>query len=75
VFVTSNLASFSAIFTKNYNFELFFQIAMKSGVIQRWGLVEFSTSAEAERTHQLLNGHLINGKPIRVQVKTGLEPV
>lgn len=41
---------------------------MKSGVIQSWGLVEFSTSSEAEMTQQLLNGHLINGKPIRVQV-------
>ena len=45
---------------------------MKSGVIQRWGLVEFSTSSEAEMTQQLLNGHLINGKPIRVQVCSSL---
>ena len=49
-----------------------FQIAMKSGVIQRLGLVEFSTSSEAEMTQQLLNGHLINGKPIRVQVCSSL---
>ncbi len=44
---------------------------MKSGVIQRWGLVEFQSSSEAETTLDLLNGQLINGQPIRVQVKNG----
>jgi RNA recognition motif-containing protein len=47
-----------------------FQIAIKSGVIQRWGLVEFESSLQAETTRDLLNGHLINGKPLRVQVGT-----
>ncbi len=44
---------------------------MKSGVIQRWGLVEFQSSSEAETTLDLLNGQLINGQPIRVQVNNG----
>jgi RNA recognition motif-containing protein len=44
---------------------------MKSGVIQRWGLVEFQSSSEAETTLDLLNGQLINGQPIRVQVING----
>jgi RNA recognition motif-containing protein len=47
---------------------IFFQIAMKNGVIQKWGLVEFQNSSEAETTMDLLNGQLVNGHPIRVQV-------
>ena len=41
---------------------------MKNGVIQRWGLVEFQKSCEAETTMDMLNGQLVNGQPIRVQV-------
>ncbi len=42
---------------------------MKNGVIQRWGLVEFQTSSEAETTLNQINGQLVNGQPIRVQVQ------
>jgi len=41
---------------------------MKNGVIQRWGLVEFQTSTEAETTLNQINGQLVNAQPIRVQV-------
>lgn len=33
------------------------QIAMKNGVLQNWGLVEFKSAEEAEETLQKLNGH------------------
>ena len=41
---------------------------MKNGVIQKWGLVEFNTSEEAETTLEKINGHeIIAGNNIRVQ--------
>jgi len=36
-------------------------------MIQRWGLVEFDSSDDAEATLELLDGYLVNGNPIRVQ--------
>ena len=42
------------------------QIAMKNGVIQNWGLVEFFESSSAEVTQQKLNGHSLRGQKIRV---------
>ena len=42
------------------------QIAMKNGVIQNWGLVEFFESSSAEVTQQKLNGHNLKGQKIRV---------
>ena len=42
------------------------QIAMKNGVIQNWGLVEFFDSNSAEVTQQKLNGHSLKGQKIRV---------
>ena len=42
------------------------QIAMKNGVIQDWGLVEFFESQSAEITQQKLNGHSLRGHKIRV---------
>uniref|UniRef100_A0A0K2U9B3 RRM domain-containing protein n=1 Tax=Lepeophtheirus salmonis TaxID=72036 RepID=A0A0K2U9B3_LEPSM len=44
------------------------QIAMKNGVIQNWGLVEFQRSQDAERTLLAMNGYeIIPGSKIRVQ--------
>ena len=44
------------------------QIAMKNGVIQQWGLVEFKTSEEAETTRERIDGHEIAaGHRLRVQ--------
>ena len=41
---------------------------MKNGVIQSWGLVEYQSSEDAEKTLELLNGHeLRDGHKIRVQ--------
>ena len=37
------------------------QIAMKNGVIQPWGLVEFKTAEEAEETRERLDGAIIGG--------------
>ena len=44
-----------------------FQIAMKNGVIQKWGLVEFKSSSEAEETLSQLNGHDLHGHKVRIQ--------
>ena len=43
-----------------------FQIAMRNGVIQDWGLVEFFDSEEAEKTQEELNGYNLKGHNIRV---------
>ena len=49
-------------------FSLSLQIAMKNGVIQQWGLVEFKTSEEAETTRERIDGHEIAaGHRLRVQ--------
>merc|ERR1719483_299166 len=42
------------------------QIAMRNGVIQDWGLVEFFDSEEAEKTQEELNGYNLKGHNIRV---------
>jgi hypothetical protein len=42
------------------------QIAMRNGVIQDWGLVEFFDSEEAEKTQEELNGYNLKGYNIRV---------
>uniref|UniRef100_A0A0K2V4V9 RRM domain-containing protein n=2 Tax=Lepeophtheirus salmonis TaxID=72036 RepID=A0A0K2V4V9_LEPSM len=42
------------------------QIAMKNGVIQNWGLVEFFDHVEAEETRDFMNGCKIHNTPIRV---------
>jgi len=42
------------------------QIAMRNGVIQDWGLVEFFDSEEAEKTQEELNGYNLKGHKIRV---------
>ncbi|QQP39030.1 Uncharacterized protein FKW44_019784, partial [Caligus rogercresseyi] len=42
------------------------QIAMKNGVIQNWGLVEFFDHEEAEETRDRMNGVRIHNTPIRV---------
>ena len=44
-----------------------FQIALKNGIIQNWGLVEFNTAEEAQATMDALNGHSLQGHKIRVQ--------
>ncbi|TRY75631.1 hypothetical protein TCAL_09736 [Tigriopus californicus] len=43
------------------------QIAIKNGVIQKWGLVEFTSCEEAETTLEKMNGHILHGHKIRVQ--------
>ena len=45
----------------------FFQIAIKNGMIQNWGLVEFQSSEDAETTLERLDGHDLGGHRIRVQ--------
>merc|ERR1712123_407060 len=43
------------------------QIALRNGVIQDWGLVEFFDSGEAELTQEEMNGHSLSpGHKIRV---------
>lgn len=42
------------------------QIAMRNGVIQDWGLVEFFDSEEAEKTQEELNGYNLKGHNMRV---------
>ena len=42
-----------------------FQIAMRNGVIQDWGLVEFFDAQEAEQTQERMNGYNLGGRNIR----------
>ena len=44
-----------------------YQIGMRNGVLQSWGLVEFFDAMQAELTQEKLNGHQINGTKIKVQ--------
>ncbi len=47
------------------------QIAMKNGVIQSWGLVEFTSAEDTEATLDRADGtELLPGQPIRVQFCT-----
>ena len=39
---------------------------MKNGVIQNWGLVEFFDAASAEVTQEKVEGHLLQGRKLRV---------
>ncbi len=39
---------------------------MVKGVIQDWGLVEFSEAMDTEKTQRQLNGYPLKGYPIRV---------
>ena len=45
---------------------VFFKIAMKNGVIQNWGLVEFFDSDSAEVTQSKVQGRILNGHKVRV---------
>ena len=49
------------------NMSLMWQIALKHGVIQDWGLVEFNKAEEAEMTLESLNNYNIGGYKLRVQ--------
>ena len=41
------------------------QIAMRNGIIQDWGLVEFFDAQEAEQTQERMNGYNLGGRNIR----------
>ena len=43
------------------------QIAQKNGVIQQWGLVEYNSADEAERTMDVLQDATLDDTKIRVQ--------
>jgi hypothetical protein len=47
-------------------FCLFEQIALKNGCPQDWGLVEYSTSEDAETAQTTLNGFSLHGQNIRI---------
>jgi hypothetical protein len=44
----------------------FKQIALKNGCPQDWGLVEYSTSEDAETAQTTLNGFCLRGQHIRI---------
>jgi RNA recognition motif-containing protein len=44
----------------------FEQIALKNGCPQDWGLVEYSTSEDAETAQTTLNGFSLHGQNIRI---------
>jgi len=60
-----DLAQFRKIFSVVKN-PPYCQIAMKNGILQNWGLVEFFDNQDAERTQQELDGYILNGSHIRV---------
>jgi len=45
---------------------VWFQIALKNGCPQDWGLIEFLGEDEAEKTQQSLNGYILHGRRIRI---------
>ena len=59
------MAAFRNIFSTIKN-PPYCQIAMKNGVIQNWGLVEFFDAETAELTQEKVQGHELNGFKIRV---------
>lgn len=61
-----DMSEFRRIFSRVVN-PPYCQIAIKNGVIQKWGLVEFQSSQEAEQTLESLLGRTLQGKPFRVQ--------
>ena len=46
------------------------QIAVKNGVVQSWGLVEYKGREEAEAVVESLAGEHIRGQPFRKQTQT-----
>jgi len=60
-----DLAQFRKIFSVVKN-PPYCQIAMKNGVLQNWGLVEFFDHNDAERTQQEIDGYNLKGSNIRV---------
>ena len=63
------LGTFVLLLLYMYNkfyIKFIFQIAMKNGVIQNWGLVEFFDSDSAEMTQSRVQGRILNGHTIRV---------
>jgi len=60
-----DLALFRKIFSVVKN-PPYCQIAMKNGILQDWGLVEFFDNQDAERTQQELDGYALHGSHIRV---------
>jgi hypothetical protein len=60
-----DLAQFRNIFSVVKN-PPYCQIAMKNGVLQDWGLIEFFDHMDAERTQQEIDGYNLKGCNIRV---------